>query len=306
MPLTNQIDKVDCGAGELLGTGSEGCVFVLDQISAIILADNSYVQTDEVNLDNLRIAQQKEEIFVINDIEKATKVDITASESTTEGTGLKSVDAEFPDEFEFEFKNKGFNFWKALRRFNSAKRYSVSFVDRNGNVLLKGTKEGLIKFLKTNMVHTGQLMTKQGTNGEMAKLRIQLSSIKEFENAKWVTEGESNLDVEELQGWNDILFTASPLAVAGTTLTVSATLIDKSHFASGLVTADFLIERNGVTVAHTTVVSNESTKSYAITIPSATAGVYTVTTKNTYGKGVVLQTATGLLFKGNVATVTVA
>lgn len=306
MPLIDQIDKVTCGAGDYLGTGSEACKFIFEQTAAIMFADGSYVQTDEISLANLRIAQQKESIFVINEIEKFTQVEVAPIETTTEGTGLKSIDAEYPYEFEFEFKNKGFYFWKALRKFNSTNSHSVAFIDKNGNTLMTMTGAGAIKFFKASLVHTGQIGLKQGTNPEMVKMKIQLRYIKEMENAVWVTSDESSLDVEELDGWNDVIFTPSPLLTGETTLTVKATLSDKSHFASGLVLADFLVKKDGVVVTHTAVVSDENAKTYALTIPASSAGVYTITTTNTYSKGVVLQSVTGVLLKANVATVIVA
>ena len=308
MAILDQINKVNCTIGDFAGagTGNEACQFVFDQTSAIILADRSYVQTDVISIVNLQIAQQKEEIFVISEIEKFTQIDVAPIETTTEGTGFKSVDAEYPYEFEFEFKNKGINFWKALRKFNSTNRHSVAFVDKEGNVLMTLSTSGAVKLFSASMIYTGQLMFKQGTAPEMAKMKIQLRSVKEMENSVWVTAEESSLDVESLDGWNDILLTASPLAVAATTLTVKATLSDKSHFVGGLVTGDFLVQRNGVTVVHTAVVANSATQTYAITIPAATAGTYTVTTKNTYGKQVVLAPITGVLYRANTATVIVA
>lgn len=306
MALIDQINTVNCGVGDYAGTGSEACQFVFDQTATIILADRSYVQTDAVSLANLQIAQQKEEIFVISEIEKFTQVDVAPAETTTEGTGFKSVDAEYPYEFEFEFKNKGINFWKALRKFNSTNRYSISFLDKEGNMLMTLGSTGVVKFFRTSMIYTGPLKFKQGTAGEMAVMKVQLRSVKEMENAVWVTAEESALDVEALDGWNDILLTASPLVAAGTTLTVKATLADKTHFASGLVPGDFLVKKDGVTVVHTAIVADSTAKTYAITIPAASAGTYTVTTKNTYSKQVVLQSVSGLLFRADTATVIVS
>ena len=127
-----------------------------------------------------------------------------------------------------------------------------------------------------------------------------------MERQTWVTGEQSGIGIDELDGYNDVILTASPLAVAATSLVVKAILVDKSHFAGGMVLADFAIKKGGVLVVPTAVSLNDVDKTYTFTIPAATAATYTVDTVNTFGKKVVLLPSTGLLFIGRTATVIAA
>jgi hypothetical protein len=307
MALVDQINVVECGAGDLLGTGQQACTFDWNRVKTIELSGRSYVYEDEVSLDSIREAQQKEEVFIIAGAESFKLVPVEPTESTTEGSGIKTVDGELPYEYEIMFKKKGMNFWKALRRFNSNGIYNVAFYDINGAKIMTQTKSGLVKGFTTSKVFTGQYKGKEGDTSAEFKMSIQLSDdVTEMERATWVTGDNVDYSIAELDGYNDITLTPSPLIAAATTLVIKSLLVDKSHFAAGLVTTDFVIKRDGVVVVHTGVVANEANKTYTFTIPAASAGTYTIDTINTFLTKVVLLPATGLLYKGITGTVIVA
>jgi hypothetical protein len=52
-------------------------------------------------------------------------------------------------------------------------------------------------------------------------------------------------------------------------------LLDRTHFVEGLVLANFRV-KNGVVVVHTVVTANANNNTYALTIPAASVGTYTV------------------------------
>ncbi len=307
MELVDQINVVECGAGDLLGTGQQACSFDWNRVKSIELTGRSYVYTQEVSLDTIREAQQKEESFIIAGAESFKLIPVEPTESTTEGSGIKTVDGELPYEYEIMFKKKGMNFWKALRRFNSNGVWNIAFYDINGSKIMTQTKSGLIKGFTTSKVFTGQYKGKEGDTSAEFKTTIQLSDdVTEMERATWVDGDQVDYSINDLDGYNDVILTPSPLLVGGTSLVVKAVLVDKSHFADGMITTDFEIKRNGVVVAHSGVLANENNKTYTFTIPAAVAGTYTVDTLNTFDKKVVLLTATGLLYKGITGTVIVA
>lgn len=307
MALVDQINVVECGADDLLGTGQQACAFDWNRVKTIELSARSYVYTTEVSLDSIRDAQQKEETFIIAGAESFKLIPVEPTESTTEGSGIKTVDGELPYEYEIMFKKKGMNFWKALRRFNSNGIYNVAFYDINGNKVMTQTKSGLIKGFTTSKVFTGQYKGKEGDTSAEFKMTIQLSDdVTEMERATWVTGDSVDYSITELDGYNDVILTPSPLAVAATSLIVKAVLVDKSHFAAGMVLADFAVKRNGVAVVASAVVANENDKTYTFTIPAAVAGTYTVDTVNAFATKVVLLPATGLLYKGITGTVIAA
>jgi len=307
MALVNQLNVVECGAGNTIGTGQQGCQFDWQRVVAIELSSGTYTYTDEQTLANIQIAQKKKDIILINGFESFKNVDAAAKISTSDGSGEKSVDAELPYEFEGMFRNKGMNFWKAMRRLNSNGVRNVAFYDINGSKIMTQTKSGIVKGFKTSMVFTDKYVSKDGTNPSEFKFMLQLAdtSMAEMERATWITGGQLDYSMGELDGVNDVLFTPAPLAVAGTSLVISATLLDKTHYAGGFLTSDFLVKRNGTTVVHTAVVADSNAKTYTLTIPTAVAGTYTVQTTNTDGTGVVLVASNGLLFESNIGTVVV-
>jgi hypothetical protein len=109
----------------------------------------------------------------------------------------------------------------------------------------------------------------------------------------------------DLEGVNQVSLVASPLAVAGTTLTVTTTLLDRTHFVEGLVLGNFRVMKAGAVIAVSAVVANASNNTYALTIPSASAGTYTVELYDTVLPASIIKVSTGLLFKSNVASVIV-
>lgn len=308
MALIDQINVVSCGGGQTLGTGTQGCPFDWDRIVGLEFSSGDYAYTSEQNLVNIQEAQQKKEIIIVNGFESFKSVEAAPNISTSEGSGEKSVDGENPYEYEGSFKNKGKNFWNAMRRLNSNGVYNVAFYDKNGAKIMTQSKGGIIKGFKTSMVFTDAYPTNSGNTPVEFKFQMQLAdvSIKEMEQMVWITEEQSDYSITNLEGVNDIIFEANPLAVAATSLVVKAKKIDKTHFAGGLTTADFLVKRNGVVVAHTSVVANPTLSTYTLTIPAATAGTYTVETKNAFGTNVVLVASNGLLYQSNIASVIVA
>ena len=308
MALIDQLNVVTCGAGDALGTGKQGCQFDWARVVAIELSAGTYAYNDEQNLANIQAAQQKKDIIIINGFESFKAIEAAPKISTSEGSGEKSVDGELPYEFEGMFRNKGMNFWKAMRRLNSNGVSNVAFYDVNGTKIMTQTKSGIVKGFKTSMIFTDKYVNRDGTNPSEFKFTLQLSdaSLSEMERATWIKDDQVDYSIDELEGINDVLFTPATLAVGATSLVVTATLLDKTHFAGGFITGDFLVKRNGTTVVHTAVVSDATAKTYTLTIPTSVAGTYTVETKNGVGTGVVLVASNGLLFESNVGTVVCA
>ena len=307
MALVDQINVIECGAGELLGTGQQACTFDWNRVRAIELSKNGFVYTSVLDLDNIHDMQQNEDVFIINGFETFAQIEAAPTISTSEGSGLESVDGEMPYKFEGTFKNKGMNFWKALRRFNSSGAYNVSFYDISGNKIMTQSKGGLIQGFSVNMLFTDKYKGKEGNTAATFKITIQLSDdVSQMERATWVTGDSVDYSISDLDGYNDVVLTPSPLVVGATSLVVKSLLVDRSHFAAGMVLADFLIKKGGVAVTATAVTLDEIAKTYIFTIPAATAATYTIDTTNTFGKKVVFLPSSGLLYKGITGTVIAA
>jgi hypothetical protein len=213
-----------------------------------------------------------------------------------------------PYEYDVMFDNNGVNYWKALRMLNSKDRYNVAFYDVEGNKIFTQTKAGVVKGFGVKMLFVGQYKGKEGNNPAEVKMQLQLADFQEMERQTWVSGEELDFSAgSDLEGVNDVNLVASPLAVGGTSLVVSALLLDKSHFVNGLIASNFIVKRNGTPVVVSGVNADANAKTYALTIPAASAGTYTVSTWDAaLSSFVVLSAGSGLLYKSNVATIVVA
>jgi hypothetical protein len=309
MALIDQINVVNCNQGDLLGTGMEGCTFDWERVETIELTPRGYAYTDIQNLANVKKAQQKGDVIILQGIKSFNLVPVEPNINTADGSGYKTVTGELPYEYDVMFDNNGVNFWKALRGLNSKDRFNVAFYDVEGNKIFTQSKAGVIKGFGVKMLYTGQYKGKEGNNPAETKMQIQLADFSEMERQSWIIGDTMDFNAKsDLEGVNDVSLTPSPLAVSGTSLIVKALLQDKSHFVDGLVLSNFRIKKNGVVVTATAVALDSSAKTYTFTIPAATAGTYTVELWDaTASSNTILVASTGLLYKAaSVASVVVA
>jgi hypothetical protein len=305
MALIDQLNVVACSQSDLLGTGMEGCTFDWNRVETIELSPRGYAYTDEQNLANIKEGQQKGELIILQGIKSFALVPVDPNINTADGSGYKTVTGELPYEYDVMFDNNGVNYWKALRMLNSKDRYNVAFYDVEGNKIFSQTKAGVVKGFGVKMLFVGQYKGKEGNNPADVKMQLQLADFQEMERQTWISGEELDFSAgSDLEGINDVVMTASPLAVGSTSLVVSTLLLDKSHFVNGLIASNFIVKRNGVNVTVSAVAANPNAKTYTLTIPSATAGTYTVSTWDaSLSSYVVLSAGSGLLYKSNVATV---
>ncbi|HMK57762.1 MAG TPA: hypothetical protein VK462_01775, partial [Nitrososphaeraceae archaeon] len=109
MALEDQINKVACGAGDLIGTGNAACTFDWDRIVAIEFTQRAYRYTDDVSLANMQDAQLNEDVFLIKGFESFALVPVEPKITTNDGSGLETVDGELPYKYEGLIRYKGYN-----------------------------------------------------------------------------------------------------------------------------------------------------------------------------------------------------
>ena len=304
--LVDQIDKLACGAIDALGTGQQACPIDWDRISTVKLTPRGLGYTDIDNLVNVRKAQQSGKAIIINNVDRFALVPQEVTIDTTDGSGKKTVSGELPYEYELMFKNQGLNFWKAMRSLDSAGVYDITFYDVEGNEFFTRSKAGLPKGFGSYLIKTGQYKGKEGNSPAEFKTIIQLSDYKEMERMAYISSDELDYSAQsDLEGVNSVSLIASPLITAATSLVVTTTLLDKTHFVDGLLVTNWRLRKNGVVVAISAITANAVNNTYTLTIPAASAGTYTVDLFDSVLGVSVIQVATGLLFKSNVATVIV-
>ena len=306
MALATQIDKLACGAVDALGTGQQACPIDWDRISTVKLTPRGFSDAEADSLVNVRKAQQKGNAIIINNVDRFALVPQEVTIDTTDGSGKKTVSGELPYEYELMFKNQGLNFWKAMRSLDSAGVYDITFYDVEGNEFFTRSKAGLPKGFGSYLIKTGQYKGKEGNSPAEFKTMIQLSDYKEMERMAYISAEELDYSAQsDLEGVNSVSLIASPLASLATSLVVTTTLLDKTHFVEGLLVTNWRLRRNGVIVAISAITANAVNNTYTLTIPAASAGTYTVDLFDSVLGVSVIQVATGLLFKSNVATVVV-
>lgn len=275
MALETQIDKINCDDNSVVYTGLEGCTLDVDLVRVLEFTEKGKVQTWEDNLDNVLDAQVSGEVTIISEIDTFTQVETANTYETSEGTNKDTLLQKLPYKFEATFKNNGIKFRQQLLKLDG-KRLDVKFHDAAGNKFFAQNKQGGVKGFGTFLIAIEPYNIK-GTTSAMYKMVIQLAGHKEFDDMHYIHNSQLDYNAEQdLRGVNEVILTASPLAATETTLTVKATLNDMDTFVAGLLTANFIVKQDGVVVAHTDAVANAVTKTYALTIPAATAGTYTV------------------------------
>ncbi len=303
--LLAQLQVVNCGVGDLLGTGQEGCNFDWDRVETIEITPRGFAYEEEQNLAYIQEQQQLSKVIILKGIKSFKLVPVEPEISTAEGSGYETVTGELPYKYEVMFDNNGVNFWKALRMLNSKDRFNVAFYDVTGAKIFTQTKAGVVKGFSTKMIYTGQYKGKEGNSAAESKMTIQLAdSVQEMARQTWITGEELDFSPTDLSGQNDVNITLAPVAALATTIVATVLLIDKSHFLDGTVLTDYRVKKNGTVITPSAFVSDANAKTVTFTIPAtAVADIYTVETWDaTLMTNVILNVATGLVYKSNVAT----
>ena len=119
------------------------------------------------------------------------------------------------------------------------------------------------------------------------------------ERQSYITSENLDFSYGELEGVNEVHLSVSPL-VAGTSITASALLQDRTHPVEGLLFGDFKVTKNGVASNPTVATYNSTTKKYALTVPAMVSTDIIEVSLN----GIVL-TSADVLYKSNVVSAVV-
>lgn len=299
MSLETQINKVDCSASGILGTGLAGCRIDRKRVTALGLVKKGFVFSEEITKDYMRELQQAGTLIMLQGV--VSFADNTADDTiiTREGSGEKVVAGKMPYEYLATFDN-GINFHKALTSLSSHSAYDLILFDVDNTLFGTTPKTGGFKGLTLGMFENGKYTGSNGTDAAAQTVSFQCINRIEWDlYAGWITNDELDFVYSELTGVNEVLITPSPIA-AGTSIIVSAFLLDKTHPVEGLLFGDFKVTKNGLANNPTAAVYNSSTKNYTLTVPALLAAQVVEVSLN----GIVL-TAVDELYKSNTATVVV-
>jgi hypothetical protein len=295
--LEDQINKVDCSGAGVLGTGLAGCRIDRKRVTALGLLKKGFVFDEEITKDYLRELQQAGTLIMLQGV--VAFADNTADDNviTREGSGIKKVAGKNPYEYMATFDN-GINFHKALTSLSSYEAYDLIVFDVDNTLFGTTPKTGGLKGLTLGMFENGKYTGSNGTDAAAQTVSFQCINRIEWDlYAGWVTNEELDFIYTELTGVNEVLVTVDP-ALAGTSITVSAFLLDKTHPVEGLLFGDFAVTRNGIVSNPTVAVYSATTKKYTLTVPAFVAADVLEVSLN----GIVL-TPADVLYKSNTASV---
>ncbi len=297
MELEDQINKVDCSGAGVLGTGLAGCRIDRKRVTALGLLQKGFVFAEEITKDYMRELQQAGTLIMLQGV--VAFADNTADDNITtrEGSGIKVVAGKNPYEYMATFDN-GINFHKALTSLSSYEAYDLIVFDVDNTLFGTTPKTGGLKGLTLGMFENGKYTGSNGTDSAAQTVTFQCINRIEWDlYAGWVTNEELDFIYTELTGVNEVLITVDP-AVAGTSIVVSAYLLDKTHPVEGLLFGDFDVTRNGIVSNPTVAAYSPTTKKYTLTVPAFVAADVLEVSLN----GIVL-TPADVLYKSNTASV---
>lgn len=297
MALEDQINKVDCSGAGVLGTGLAGCKIDRKRVTALGLLKKGFVFAEEITKDYMRELQQNGTLIMLQGV--VAFADNTADDNviTREGSGIKKVAGKNPYEYMATFDN-GLNFHKALTSLSSYEAYDLIVFDVDNTLFGTTPKTGGLKGLTLGMFENGKYTGSNGTDAAAQTVSFQCINRIEWDlYAGWITNDELGFIYTELTGVNEVLITIDP-AVAGTSIVVSAFLLDKTHPVEGLLFGDFKVIRNGVLSNPTVAVYSSATKKYTLTVPAFVAADVLEVSLN----GIVL-TPADVLYKSNTVSV---
>ena len=227
--------------------------------------------------------------------------DSTADDNiiTRAGSGIKVVAGKNPYEHTVTFDN-GVNFHKALTSLSVYGNYDLVLFDVDNSMFFTVTKSGSPKGFTMGMFENGKYIGANGTDASSQSILLQLIDRAEIdERMSWINASELDFSPSELTGVNEVLVTPNPI-VAGTSIVVSAFLLDKTHPVEGLLFGNFAVTKNGAANNPTVAVYSSTTKKYTLTVGAMVATDVIEVSLN----GIIL-TLADVLYKSNTASVIV-
>lgn len=304
--LNTIYNLVLCGLGTVLGTGTKGCKQFLKKASALWFVPNGFEFDGAETLDETyaQLLQAQGNLIVLKGAKTFTD---NSSEDIIETLedGTKQVATLGLYEFALTFIN-GLAFHAALTSLNSFGSYDVLFVDRDGNILGTKADSGALKGFSVNMLQAMKLSFPTDAVGQKEGLVFQLSTRSELDT-NYVYIQQTNLGTfypQNLDGINEVVLAyASVPADASTTIVTTAKLKQNNQEFVGAVTADFLLTRNGSTLAKTTAETPDGTYTHTVTANTAN-DVVTARLYDTANARAVIA-LDGDLYKSTIITTTV-
>lgn len=300
------LNKVNCGAGELLGTGGKFCPIDIDTPKLVVLTEKDLkVPVGTMfDLDYVKELQQKGKAFVFKGVVNFADNTPENTLGTYDATGEKYLQMKSPYEMTFTF-DRGLYSYKALVKFESNGLYDIWIFDVANNMFCAKDSTGAMRGLDAGLVTIG----KYGIGRDNSQtMMVQIDRVDFDDNVAWITKDNLGFSAsQDLDGYNDVTIALVAPADAATTVafTVNANANNKLVPLEGLVVGDLLYKVDGATVVPSALTAGTNPGEYTITVAAVDTGeVLTLQLRDSVLPANIIN-LDGTLYKSNVAITTV-
>lgn len=306
--LGSILNTIACGAGAVLGTGTNGCKPFFKKVSSIWLMESGFVfdSSQTLGLTYVQLLQAQGKLIALKGIENF--VDNTPDNVTEEfESGIKKHVRKAKYEFLAEF-SKGMYFNSALDYLNSDGSYDLIFVDVDGNILGTKSTTGALKGFTLGMFQKQKLTWATDSTAQREGIMFQMTVPNEFDrDYVFISQGQLDADFypESIDGVNEIVLSLSAISDTATTSTVVATRKQDGQPFTGAAYTDFLFTDQGVT-NNPSAVTESPAGTYSFTGHTAfnTSDVVTVRLYDNSNNRSIINLSS-VLYKSNTDTETV-
>lgn len=246
--LQNILNLVACGAGAVLGTGTNGCRPFFKKVSSIWLLESGFVldPSQTLNLAYIQLLQAQGKLIILKGIENF--IDNTPDNVTEEfESGIKKHVRKAKYEFSAQF-SKGMYFNAALDYLNSDGSYDVILVDVDGNLLGTQSTTNSLKGFTLGMLQKSKLIWATDSTAQREGIMFQMTVPNEFDrDYVYVQNGQLDFNPETLDGINEIVVELAAISDGATSVTVVAKRKQDGGAFTGAASSDFLVQVGGVT-----------------------------------------------------------
>lgn len=303
--LSNILYLVECGAAAVLGTGTNGCKQFLKRVVSVWIHPDGFVFDPTETLDAAYVEeeQRKGNIIVLKDIVEFT-VNTSEDQVETLPDGTKQTVTLGKYEFLLRFIN-GLAFNAALRSLASFGNFNATFIDRDNNILGTTATNGSLKGFSIGMLQNVPLSFASDTEAQKEGVAMQFTDRDELdEDYAFISGGQLDFSPKRVDGIQEVGLAITAPADASTTIVVKATLKQNGKPFIGALTTDFIVTRNGATLAQTVTESPDGTYTFTVTA-NATNDVITVALYDTANTFAVVKVGSTLAQSKTVTTTVV-
>lgn len=310
--ISTIINNVNCGAGEVLGTGLNHCPIDINRITTLELTKRGFKYDDATGdtLAYIREQQQKGNILILQGVVETTVNTADDNITTRTGSGIDKLSGKNPVGFSFTFDN-GIYFSKAIQELISYGQYDLAMYDSQGNKFFVTTSAGDFKGFSCYQINASAYMPSNGADSASQMLTLQLNRNEYDTKISWLT--ADNLDYTadtDLDGYNDLTIEIISALDSDTDFVfdVYSKADNKKVAIDGLAKEDFILTRDGVNDVIVSITADATIKGRYNGVATVAFASPDALVLKTYDSALStdIVDVEGVLYKSNSATYTVS